>query len=122
KGKKETLRGLRTTDRLRGTEPGTRQRSFRGLTSPRGEASKESKTATTTVIRTGDKFTAVLREGALAITIKGAGSGSKTEVHVRDGGKSNTYDSVDKVPEQYRARVKSLIEMATKGEVRSEVK
>ena len=45
-----------------------------------------------------------------------------SQIGVQDGGESNTYPSVDKAPEKYRDKIKSLIEMSEKGSVKVDVK
>jgi hypothetical protein len=72
----------------------------------------------TSTFRTNDRFTTRHQEGNLVITITGKvdqGKSTVSEINVQDGGVSNKYDSVDKVAEQYRDKVKSLVEMSTKG-------
>jgi hypothetical protein len=74
-----------------------------------------------TINRQNDQFTAQHREGDVQINIKGSiadGKATVSEISVRDGEKESKYESVEKVPEQYRDQVNSLIEMSTKGEVR----
>ena len=43
-------------------------------------------------------------------------------VNVADSGEKHKYESVDKVPEQYRDKVKSLVEMGEKGAAKVEIK
>jgi hypothetical protein len=79
----------------------------------------------TTMFRTGDRFTARHQEGNLVVTVTGnsiEGKPRVNEIHVQDGSTSNTYDSVDKVPERYRDKVKNLVEMSEKANAKVEVK
>jgi beta-lactamase regulating signal transducer with metallopeptidase domain len=80
----------------------------------------------TTVFRNGDRFTARHQEGTLVVTVTGTVSDGKAttkSIIVHDGAaKPETYESVDKVPEQYRDKVKSLIEMGEKGAAKVEIK
>ena len=79
----------------------------------------------TTTFRTNDHFTTRHQEGSLVITLTGKVDNGKAKVGqigVQDGGESNTYDAVDKVPEKYRDKVTNLIEMSEKGSVKVEVK
>jgi membrane-associated protease RseP (regulator of RpoE activity) len=79
----------------------------------------------TSVFRTGDRFTTRHQEGSLIMTVTGTVADGKTqvkEIQVQDGGATNKYDAVDKVPEQYRDKVRNLIEMTDKGSVKIEIK
>jgi hypothetical protein len=78
----------------------------------------------TATFRNGDRFTTRHQEGNLVITVTGKVAGGKTtvsEIHVRDGGESHDYPSLEKVPERYRDKVKNLIEMSEKGNAHIEV-
>ena len=79
----------------------------------------------TSVFRTNDRFTTRHQEGNLIITLTGSvadGKATLSEIHVQDGTQSNKYESVDKVPERYRDKVKNLAEMSEKGQVKIEIK
>ncbi|HMF12727.1 MAG TPA: PDZ domain-containing protein, partial [Gemmataceae bacterium] len=79
----------------------------------------------TTMIRTDDRFTTRYQEGSLIITLTGTVADGKAKlgaIHVQDGNDSKRYESVDKVPEQYRDKVKHLVETSEKGSVRVEIK
>ncbi|MFL5240924.1 MAG: M56 family metallopeptidase [Gemmataceae bacterium] len=79
----------------------------------------------TTSIRTDDRFTTRHQEGSLVITVTGKvtdGKAKTSEIQVQDGNTTNKYESVDKVPEQYRDKVKNLIEMSERGSVKVETK
>ena len=61
----------------------------------------------------------------MVINVMGRIADGKTkinQIHVQDGLKSEQYESVDKVPEQYRKKVKNLIEMSEKSREKSESK
>ncbi len=79
----------------------------------------------TTTFRSGDRFTTRHQEGSLVITVTGKVSDGKAavgEIRVQDGRESHKYESVDKVPEEYRDKVKNLLEMTGKSNVRIEIK
>jgi beta-lactamase regulating signal transducer with metallopeptidase domain len=79
----------------------------------------------TTMFRSNDHFTTRHQEGSLAITLTGKVEDGKPkvgEIIVKDGNESNKYQNVDKVPEQYRDKVKNLVEMSEKGSVKIDVK
>ena len=66
----------------------------------------------TTIRRSNDAFTARNQQGEVAVTITGRTPDGKidvTEIQVQDGGKSTTYKSVDKLPEQYRDTAQKLL-------------
>ena len=79
----------------------------------------------TTTFRTDDRFTTRHQEGTLVITVTGKVADSKAnvnEIQVQDGTESHKYESVEKVPERYRDKVKNLTEMSEKGSVKIEIK
>jgi hypothetical protein len=79
----------------------------------------------TTVVRTGDRITTRYQEGNLIITLTGRvvdGKAKIGDIHVQDGAVTNKYESVDKVPELYRDKVKNLIETSEKGNIQVETK
>jgi beta-lactamase regulating signal transducer with metallopeptidase domain len=83
------------------------------------------RTVMTTLFRNEDRFTTRHQEGSLVITLTGKVADGKAKVHdihVQDGGQSTKYESVDKVPQQYRDKVKNLVEMSEKSSVRIEIK
>jgi beta-lactamase regulating signal transducer with metallopeptidase domain len=78
----------------------------------------------TTTFRSGDRFTTRHQEGSLVITVTGKVADGKStvgEIRVQDGRESHKYSSVDKVPEEYRDKVKNLVEMTEKSNVRIEI-
>jgi membrane-associated protease RseP (regulator of RpoE activity) len=79
----------------------------------------------TTVFRSGDRFTARHQEGNLVVTVTGTvadGKASTKTINVQDGAKTEKYESIDKVPEEYRDKVKNLVEMGEKGAAKVEIK
>jgi membrane-associated protease RseP (regulator of RpoE activity) len=79
----------------------------------------------TTTFRTDDRFTTRHQEGSLVITVTGTVADGKSkvgEIHVQDGTTTNKYEGLDKVPDQYRDKVKNLIEMSEKGNAKIEIK
>jgi beta-lactamase regulating signal transducer with metallopeptidase domain/membrane-associated protease RseP (regulator of RpoE activity) len=82
-------------------------------------------TVITTNFRTGNQFITRHQEGSLIITATGTvddGKSKVSQIKVQDGHESNTYEAVDKVPEQYRAKVKNLIETNEKSNTRIEIR
>jgi hypothetical protein len=78
-----------------------------------------------TTFRTGDHFTTRHQEGSLIITVSGSvadGKAKVSEIQVQDGTKSDKYESVDKVPEAYRDKVKNLVEMSEKNNAKIEIR
>jgi hypothetical protein len=79
----------------------------------------------TTIFRNDDRLTARHQEGSLIITVTGTVADQKTtidKITVQDGGSTHTYKSVEDVPEQYRDKVKNLVDMDAKGKVKIEVR
>jgi beta-lactamase regulating signal transducer with metallopeptidase domain len=79
----------------------------------------------TTTFRNNDNFTTRHQEGSLVITVTGKvadGKAKVNEIKVQDGAESHKYETVDKVAEQYRDKVKNLVDMSEKGSVKIEIK
>ena len=79
----------------------------------------------TTVTRSRDRVTARHQDGDVVITLTGPvadGKAKVDEIQIQEGDKVEKYDSVDKVPEQHRDKVKKLVEMAEKGKRRIEIR
>jgi hypothetical protein len=79
----------------------------------------------TTVFRTDNRFTTRHQEGTLVITVNGTVADGKAHlsgIQVQDGRESHKYESVDKVPEQYRDKVKNLVEMSERSNAKIEIK
>jgi hypothetical protein len=126
KGKKETVKGL-TLPEAKAAEPGGNAFDFGFPTLPRGFnfqpfpdgafAGPGDKGGMTSTIHENDRFTSRLQDGGLAITVTGKVEDGKTkvsEIQIKDGNKTEKYESLDKVPEQYRDKVKHLIEVSSK--------
>jgi len=82
-------------------------------------------TVMTTITRTNERFTTRHQEGSLVITVTGTiadGTSKASKIHVQDGQVAHDYESVDKVPDQYKDKVKNLVEMSEKGSVKIEIK
>jgi hypothetical protein len=82
-------------------------------------------TVMTSVFRTNDRFTTRHQEGNLVITLTGTVADSKakvSEIYIQDGGTGTSYNRVDKVSERYRDKVKNLVEMSERGQVKIEIK
>lgn len=83
------------------------------------------KNVTLSTIRTGDNFTTKYQEGDLTIEVKGKveqGNSNVESISVDDNGTKNTYESVDKVPEQYRDKVKKVLDSTGNNRARPEAK
>jgi hypothetical protein len=79
----------------------------------------------TTMFRGKDGFTLRHQEGSLIITLTGKvadGKATVTEIRIQDGAESHKYESADKVPAEYRDKVKGLIETSEKTNARIDVK
>jgi beta-lactamase regulating signal transducer with metallopeptidase domain len=67
----------------------------------------------TTLRRSNDSFTARNQQGEVSVTVSGKMAGRKaeaSEIQVQDGDKTTKYDSLDKVPEQYRDTARKLLD------------
>lgn len=123
KGKKETIKGLTLPE----AKPVTEGRRFPALPrlnrvvpdSPRGKGRTGAPAASqTTLVRNNDDFTAKERHGDQLITVTGKvvdGKATVAAIEVKDGTETKHFDSMDKVPAEYRDRVHNLVEMAKKG-------
>jgi len=125
KGKRETIKGVKLPEARRAEAGGGNiQIPFPlGPLMPKVGAAAADGVAALSTVRTGDEFTTRYQEGELAITVKGSVADGKTkvkEITVRDGGKTEKYESVDKVPERFRDKVKDVIESAEKSGFRIE--
>ncbi len=79
----------------------------------------------TTTFRTDDHFTSRHQEGSLIITVTGNVSDGKAkvnEISVQDGKESHKYKGLNQVPEQYRDKVRNLIELNEKSNVKIEIR
>ncbi len=84
-----------------------------------------ARSVTTTIIRKNDQFTTRHQEDALVISITGSIEDGKVkvkEIGVHDGGAEKKYESLDKVPDQHKDKVKHLLEQTESGQVKVKVK
>jgi hypothetical protein len=138
KGKKETIKGLSLPE-AKAVAPGFGfpnpppvvggpPAAFQPLAGPAGLGGfmpAGGGQVITTMFRTPDRFTLRHQEGSLILTLTGKvadGKAKVDEINVQDGLQSHKYESLDKVPEQYRDKAKNLIEMSEKGNARIEIK
>jgi beta-lactamase regulating signal transducer with metallopeptidase domain len=122
KGKKETIKGLTLTDARSKIRRGWKLVLPGGpdepLVGPILVSALGGDGVVTTVVKRDGKVTAHYREGKLSITLNGTEADGKTRVEKitgRDGETSFSLgkgDTLDKVPEKYRDKVKKLIEMS----------
>jgi hypothetical protein len=92
---------------------------------PRLAMGGHGNTVMTTVIRDSDRFTTRHQEGSLIITVTGTvgdGKAKIKEIVVQDGTREEKYDRASEVPDRYRDKVKNLVEMSEKGQVKVEVR
>jgi len=71
------------------------------------------------------KFSASRQEGSLTITATGNVTDGKIKldsIKITDGEETNSYTSIADVPEEYREKLKSLVEPGVKGKIKVEVK
>ncbi len=141
KGKKETVKGL-TLPEPRAAAPELPANNFPfpvmpGLEVPRVDVQVPvfnganafagpggAGNVMTTTFRSRDRFTTRHQEGSLVITVTGKvadGKSQVTEIRVQDGNESHRYESVDKVPAEYRDKVKSLVESTNRTNARIDV-
>ena len=128
KGKKETIKDVKLPEAKAGQfgfAPGNFNVPQPPAAFPQQPAFGAVQSVLTTLTRTQDRLTLRHQEGSLIITLTGRTADAKpkiNEIHVQDGIRSEKYDSVDKVPDQYRDKVRNLIEMSEKGSVHIEIK
>jgi len=110
KAKKETLKDIALPEAPKAPEPRPRV-ELPGLRDRGAEG------AFLTLTKQGDRITAHQREGRTSVSVTGKMADGKFNVEsitVGEGRKSDKYDSIDKVPEKQRDKVKGLIESAEK--------
>jgi hypothetical protein len=142
KGKRETIKGLSLPEGRAVRELPTPPKGFAGgggppaglfppgggpgaIAVPPAFQGGGAQTVTTTLFRTDNRFTTRHQEGSLIITVTGTvgdGKAQVSSINVQDGRESHKYENVDKVPEQYRDKVKNLIEVSEKSGVKIEIK
>jgi beta-lactamase regulating signal transducer with metallopeptidase domain len=79
----------------------------------------------TSITRRDDRFTTRQKEGSLIITLTGSVTDGKTkmsQIQIQDGRDTHQYTSVEDVPEQYRDKVKNLLDLNDKSNSRIELK
>jgi hypothetical protein len=72
-------------------------------------------------VRTGDKFTTRFQEGSVLINVTGKVMDGKAAVGmilVHDAAGTATYKDVDQVPEPYKTKVQSLVEINDLNDIR----
>jgi hypothetical protein len=70
-----------------------------------------------TTFRSKDRFTTRQQEGSLVLTVVGTvkdGKPAVSTISVREGNEEKKYDTLDKVPAEYRDKVARLIELSAK--------
>jgi serine protease Do len=120
KGRKETVKGLSLPE----AKPAVRRRPgglvpfpnvFPGL--PGAGAGLPGGVSITTA-RNNNEFTTTRQDGNQRIVVKGeivAGSPTIAQVTIAEDGQTNTYDSVDKVPQAHQKTVKDLANLNARG-------
>jgi membrane-associated protease RseP (regulator of RpoE activity) len=124
KGKKETIKDVKLPEVKSlpsgGFPPGVPPRPIGLQPGFNGTAA-----VVTTIIQTGDRFILRHQEGGTIITLNGTTADGKPkikEILVQEGGRSEKYETVDKVPEKHQDKVKNLVEIGEKAPVKSKSK
>jgi hypothetical protein len=111
KGKKETLKGLKLPEAKAAALPAPLP-----LNLPRGLGGLAGlKNGTTAVTRNNDEFTARHEAGGVTCVVKGKvneGKAEPSEITIEEDGKTTSYASVDKVPQEHQQTVKKLVKLA----------
>ncbi len=127
KTKKETIKNLKLPKGAAG-QPGNTNPFRLDFNQPFGAlngAFNGGPVASTSVTRTNDSFMIRHQDNGVMIGIKGTVEGIKAgtaEIVIQEGDTTEKYESVDKVPEAHREKVRELIQKATTGKVRSKLK
>lgn len=135
KGKKETIKEIKVPE-AKGLQPGFPQAGFPGAGQPPGGFPQRplgfaapgfpgTASVVTTFTRTQDNFTVQHQEGNEVIKLTGQTADGKPkikQIQVWSGFRIEQYESVDKVPEKYREKVKNLIELSEKSSAMIEKK
>lgn len=136
KGKKETIKGLSLPVAKAVPAPvpnvappappfAPRPLSVRAGASADDDNGPAPPGALTTTLRTSGGFRTAHQEGPLSITVTGKvkdGKAAVTQVQIKDGKETSHFDSVEKVPERYRDKVKKLVEAEEKEAAKAEIK
>ncbi len=96
-----------------------------GLVPPAPPSQPHAGESVTTLLRAGDGFFAWHQENGVFITLAGTTSGGRcciNEIVVQAGGISQKYQTVEQVPAEFRAEVKTLVGLSEQGSVRIEVR
>jgi len=124
KGRKETVKGLKLPEAKAVERPALPEAGgLPGL--PGALFPNLNNRAMVTIRRNNDQFNAREQDGNVTITATGTladGKATLKELRVKEGAETKTYESLEKVPEQYRDKAKSLVEMAEKGTGRLEIR
>lgn len=134
KGKKETLRGELLPERkasasARKALDSKPEVAREGKTEPKDKseesdeaaAAKSGRGTIITLTRKDGNFTAQRQEGSLTISVTGKveDEGAQvSEIKIQDGSSIKTFKRTREVPEQYRDKVRSLIDLATRNQAR----
>jgi PDZ domain-containing protein len=135
KGKKETIKDVKLPE-AKPLQSGFPQVGFPGAGQPPAGFAQPPAglpqlglggvgSVVTTLVRTRDQFTVRHQEGNVIITLIGKaadGKSSVNQIRVQEGFQSEQYESVDKVPEKIRNKVKNLIELNEKSSAKDESK
>jgi len=128
KGKKETIKGVKLPEAKPANANFPNFGGFQGVPGnfnfqfqfPGGFGAGGAGTMTS-VVRNGDEFQVKQMDNGLMVSVKGTVAGGKatpSEIQVSEPGKEpQKFDSLDKVPETYKDKVKSLLDIAEKGKV-----
>jgi len=143
KGKRETVKGVKLPEaKAQGSHPFGLQPVFPNLDGAQnvlpqlqvmppninvfgGFGGINGQGVMTSMFRSGDRYTLRHQEGTLIVTMTGKveeGKAKLSGIQIQDGAVSTKYESVDKVPEQYRDKVKNLVEMTEKSALKIELK
>src|SRR5262249_1971811 len=126
KGKKETIKGITLSEAKASEEASSgKYRALRPQWTWQAAPSGGKHQVLITSKRNNDQCTTRQQEDGLTITITGSVSDDKAkveEIKIEDGKQTDKYRSLEKVPEQYRDKVKSLIDMTGKNKFEVETK
>jgi hypothetical protein len=116
KGKKETIKGLTLPEAKVPAPPAIGLPGRPGVFQPGGlkPPAFGGLPGSTTVNRVNDEFTATHKDNGVRITVKGKTAEGKpvvSEVAIESDGKTKTYDSLDKVPAEYKEKAQKLAAM-----------
>lgn len=114
KGKKETIKALTLPEAKAETRPARPGRPGPGIVFPNLGGAFGGDGTSLSVTRNNDDFTVKEVKGKLKVSVVGTATaaGPKvTEVVIDRDGKKETFDAVEKVPDDLKARVKELAEM-----------